>query len=83
MEGSLSRFLCNSVVPDKLVTHQLTLITSKRSDPKTPKRGRSLSRLNPGFTVEVGDVVLNAVFLEENRTRRLLQCRVQEIREAR
>jgi hypothetical protein len=62
MQGSLSRFLCNRIVPDKVVTHQLTLVTSKRSDPKTPKRGRSLFRLNPGFPVEVGDVACSMRF---------------------
>ena len=56
MQGSLSRFLCNRIVPYKVVTPQLTLVTSKRSDPKTPKRGTSLFRLNPGFPVEVGEV---------------------------
>jgi hypothetical protein len=62
MEGSLSRFLCNRITPDNVVTHQLTQITSKRSDPKTPKRARSLFRLNPGFPVEVGDVVCSMRF---------------------
>jgi len=62
MQGSLSRFLCNRTVPYKVVTHQLTLVTSKRSDPKTPKRGRSLFRLNPGFPVEVGDVTCSMRF---------------------
>jgi hypothetical protein len=35
MKGSLSRFLCNRLVPHKVVTHQLTLVTSKLSDTET------------------------------------------------
>jgi hypothetical protein len=44
------------------VTHQYTLITSKRSDPRYPGRGRSLFMQNPGFPVEVGDVTCSMRF---------------------
>jgi hypothetical protein len=59
--GTVSLFV-QSHSPHKVITHQLTLVTSKRSDPKAPKRGRSLFRLNPGFPVEVGDVTCSMRF---------------------
>ncbi len=60
MPVALSRFLCNRRIPNAVRNFPVNPGSAKRSDGKTPKNTVGVPfGPNPGFPVEVWDVVLH------------------------